>query len=213
MIAADRPASGELLGALFAERRHCIELVTSASPTVILAAARAHVPDVVVLDIELRRGASDGLRLIKRLRADGAQVVAFAAADAISLRAAYAEAAVDAIACRSEPIEHLLTLVERLLQSEVVLTREAHLDLVDSAASGSSEPCVFEALTATEKRILIQLLDGDSPSAIARENALSTATVRGHIQRILSKVGASSQLAVIAEAHRQGWPRPRSIAL
>jgi two-component system, NarL family, response regulator len=205
LIAADRPAFGELLFPLFAERGYWVELVASTQPAAILAAALATHPDIVVLDIEMRRGTPDGLRLISRLRAIDARVIAFAPADAVSLRVAYARASVDAIACRSEPVENLLMLAERLLRCEMVPLLEVYQHV-------TGETCAFEVLTPQEKRVLIRLMNGDAPRRIAENTGLSTATVRGHIQSILSKMGASSQLAVIAEAHKQGWPRARAAA-
>ncbi|HXX90924.1 MAG TPA: LuxR C-terminal-related transcriptional regulator [Acidimicrobiales bacterium] len=56
-------------------------------------------------------------------------------------------------------------------------------------------------LTASEHRVLYQMMRGDAASEIAQQLVVSIATVRSHIRSILRKLGVSSQLAAVAIAN------------
>jgi PAS domain S-box-containing protein len=55
-------------------------------------------------------------------------------------------------------------------------------------------------LTAREREVLHLLASGEGTAAIARRLVVSTATVRNHIQRILTKLGVHSRLQAVALA-------------
>ncbi len=212
LIAADEPILGELLSFVFSRRSLRVDLAADASPATILATACATRARLALLDVELRRGVPGGLKLVRTLHEHGTRVIVFAPADALTLRGAYAEAHVDAIAARSQPLDDLVALVERVLEGQAVLTPTERNDVIAAASSNvaAGGACVFDRLTAKEKLAVIELVRGSSVQQIAKSSGVSTATVRGRIQAIRSKLGASSQLALVAEAHKAGWPRPRS---
>jgi DNA-binding NarL/FixJ family response regulator len=59
------------------------------------------------------------------------------------------------------------------------------------------------ALTAREQQILQLLAEGCAAAAISRELCISRATVRNHIQHILTKLGLHSKLEAVAYAYRR----------
>jgi DNA-binding NarL/FixJ family response regulator len=59
-------------------------------------------------------------------------------------------------------------------------------------------------LTARETEILRFLAAGLGTSAIARELAISPATVRNHAQRVLAKLEVHSRLAAVARGYSMG---------
>lgn len=64
---------------------------------------------------------------------------------------------------------------------------------------------VKRELTRREKEVLQFLALGMGTSAIARELAISTATVRNHSQRILAKLQVHSRLAAVARGYALGF--------
>ena len=68
----------------------------------------------------------------------------------------------------------------------------------------------FATLTRREAEILSALVEGHSPKGIALGAGISISTVRGHIQRVLSKLEVSSQREAFAMARRAGWPQPHA---
>ena len=64
----------------------------------------------------------------------------------------------------------------------------------------------FKALTDREKEVFVALVSGAGPKQIAHRNGIALSTVRGHIQRVLSKLDVSSQREALAMARHAGWP-------
>jgi DNA-binding CsgD family transcriptional regulator len=62
----------------------------------------------------------------------------------------------------------------------------------------------FEALTKREKDVFAALVTGAAPKQIAHVNGITIHTVRGHIQRVLSKLDVSSQREALAMARHAG---------
>lgn len=59
-------------------------------------------------------------------------------------------------------------------------------------------------LTAREREILSLLAVGMGTAAIAGHLAISTATVRNHVQRIIAKLRVHSRLAAVAQGYATG---------
>lgn len=75
----------------------------------------------------------------------------------------------------------------------------------DSKAARSPDPDpTLAPLTAREREVLRALAHGKGADDIARDLGIHTATVRNHIQNILSKLGAHSRLEAVAIAFRTG---------
>jgi DNA-binding NarL/FixJ family response regulator len=64
------------------------------------------------------------------------------------------------------------------------------------------------SLTARELEVLKELAEGCSNRAIADRLFISNHTVRNHVQRVLTKLGAHSRLEAVAVATRLGLVRP-----
>ncbi|MEZ5264139.1 MAG: LuxR C-terminal-related transcriptional regulator [Acidimicrobiales bacterium] len=59
-------------------------------------------------------------------------------------------------------------------------------------------------LTRREREILLLLAEGAPTTEIARTLYLSTNTVRNHVRRLLSHLGASSRLEAVVVAAKMG---------
>lgn len=74
---------------------------------------------------------------------------------------------------------------------------------VPTELKSDEENDVLNSLTAREREVLRLLARGLGTKGIAEELVVGTATVRNHIQRILSKLGAHNRLeAVVVASHR-----------
>lgn len=74
----------------------------------------------------------------------------------------------------------------------------------DGGRRASSTPrSAVGDLTRREKEVLRCLSEGMSTAAIAERLVISRATVRNHVQHILSKLRVHSKLAAVAEARRK----------
>lgn len=79
------------------------------------------------------------------------------------------------------------------------------LDLLAGSSPSGTVPSVIGGLSPRENEVYLRLLEGHSNRVIAEELVVSTRTVEGHVQRILTKLGLSSRAEVPAW-HRDHVP-------
>jgi DNA-binding NarL/FixJ family response regulator len=70
------------------------------------------------------------------------------------------------------------------------------------------EPAALEALTPREQEVLGLVRKGRSTKEIARELDITRATVRCHVQRVLTKLGVASRLQAVALISADQNPAP-----
>ena len=123
----------------------------------------------------------------------------------IELVAAGASAVLD-----GHGIAELTQVVERLAARGTAARVPVLTRLPDSALTGQHRARRnLGRLTPAEARTLWRLMHGSSVSDIARIHVVSVETVRSHIRALLTKLGASSQLAAVCLAWDVGWhPAP-----
>ena len=70
-----------------------------------------------------------------------------------------------------------------------------------TVSSGTAGEGLFAKLTPRQKQVAALLIDGKSNKQIARDLAISPATVKDHVHAIFERLGLPSRGAVIAAAH------------
>ncbi len=179
------------------------------SPQAVLATASSVRPDIVLLDLHLGADRS-GLPMVAPLAELGAKVVLFTASNDPMLLAEGLRAGAEAVVDKATPFHRLVAALGELAAGNPLMTeaeREALLAVLDAhLAQERARLHPFQALTEREAQVLRLLIDGRSPKAIARAEGISLSTVRGHIDRILSKLDVSSQREALALARAAGWP-------
>jgi DNA-binding NarL/FixJ family response regulator len=174
----------------------------------ILAEASVVRPALVVLDLDLQ-GAGYGYDLIGPLRELGSEVLVLTGTvDRIEL-ARCLEAGALGIASKADGFASVLDQIRRAVDGETVtpITERTQL-LADLAAHRRKEDrrmAPFEALSARERDVLRQIVDGKQAAAIAKDSYVSLATVRTQIRSILMKLEVTSQVAAVALARQGGW--------
>lgn len=159
-------------------------------------------PDTVLLDLESTEGQAGGLAAVEQLRSmlPEVRIVVLTADVTFALMEAAAEAGADLVMSKEAPMEDLATVIDgdrpRL-----------EIDLRDGR-DGRDGRAADAGLTPRELEVLRLLADGRTPKAIARVLGISVNTTRGHIKRVLWKLGEHSQLAAVAAATRRGILQP-----
>jgi two-component system nitrate/nitrite response regulator NarL len=174
----------------------------------VLAEAAEVRPTLVVLDLDLQ-GAGYGYDLIAPLRELGAQVLVLTGTvDRIEL-ARCLEAGALGIASKANGFGSVLDQISRAAEGQSVtpITERTQL-LADLSAHRRAEDkrkAPFESLSARERDVLRQIVDGHQAAAIAKASYVSLATVRTQIRSILMKLDVTSQVAAAALARQGGW--------
>jgi two-component system nitrate/nitrite response regulator NarL len=179
-------------------------------PDKVAAALREHKPDLVVLD--LRMPSTDGLALLRRLRAEGIDTPALilTMSDAEADLAAALRAGVRGYLLKDMEPEEVIGAIERAARGEITFAPAMTVklaQLLQGGSTGKERKSALDSLTERERQILDHLARGESNKAIARALDISHDTVKLHVRHILSKLNLSSRVeaAVLAvEARTSG---------
>ncbi|WP_369270542.1 response regulator [Streptomyces sp. R11] len=176
--------------------------------------------DVVLMDI--RMPGTDGLAATRMISADPALahvrvviLTTFEVDDYVvqSLRAG----ASGFLGKGSEPDE-LLAAIRVAAGGEALLSPAATKGLIarflaqGDGADDDRDPARAErldALTGREREVLVQVAGGHSNDEIAERLAVSPLTVKTHVNRAMSKLGARDRAQLVVIAYESGLVRPR----
>lgn len=106
--------------------------------------------------------------------------------------------------------ELLVAALRRLCAGGGAMTEEERAALLENvqrhqaAEDALHQP--FRSLTGREAEVFAALVSGAAPKQIAHRSGITVSTVRGHIQRVLTKLDVSSQREALAMARHAGWP-------
>ena len=159
-------------------------------------------PDIVVMDVEL--GGEDGIDATAELVAkypDLRVVVLTARSDS-----ALIQRAADAGACcllpKNGSLIEILQGLRTARQGELAVAPAMLKKLMMSGRPEPSRPSV--SFSDRERDVLRCLSEGLDARRTASRLGISVTTCRGHIRRVLSKLGAHSQLEAVAIVKRHG---------
>ena len=156
-----------------------------------------HRPDLVVLD--LRMPQTDGLSLLRSLRAAGVDTPALilTMSDAQDDLAAALRLGVKGYLLKDMEPEDVIAAIGRAARGELVVAPALMLKLaqmLQSGRTGVERLDLLASLTDRERQILEHLARGESNKTIARALDISHDTVKLHVRHILSKLNLTSRV-------------------
>ena len=165
-------------------------------------------PDIVVIDLAL--GEDDGLEVVRRVRAERADVVlvvASARSDAYAL-ANVAVAGANGFAPKRGAFGELLTIL-RTARPGSMSVAPTLMPAPESVAAAAADDCGWPVrLTAREAEVLALMGRGATVPGIARVLNISLNTCRSHVRAVHSKLGVTTQVGAVLKARQIGLLRP-----
>ncbi len=177
-----------------------------------------HRPDVVVMDV--RMPVMDGVAAVRALReaGSGVPVLVLTTYDDDEVLAAALRAGAAGFLTKAAPAEDLLRAVKEVAAGaawlEPGITARV---LADYRERGETPPVppprpLVDPLTDREREVLVLMARGASNGEIAERLVVSEGTVKTHIGRIFTKLGARDRAAAIVWAYDTGLVRPSAPA-
>ncbi len=185
-------------------------------PTCVVALLREHEPDLVVLD--LRMPTTDGLSLLRHIRAEGVPTPALilTMSDSQDDLAAALRAGVKGYLLKDMEPEEVIAAIVRAARGELVVAPALTLKLARMLQAGTGEGerrDLLGTLTEREREILDHLARGESNKTIALALDISHDTVKLHVRHILTKLNLNSRVEAAVFAVEQRVAAPGSASL
>ena len=214
VIADDQELVREGLRMMLAAE-HDIKVVGEASDGAsALDAARAHDPDVLLMDI--RMPGLDGIDATARLTATDARtrILVLTTFDLDEYVYRAMKAGASGFLLKDATRDKLAAAVRTVASGEALLapaiTRRLVEDFCQRPPPSASLPPGAEDLSPRELEVLRLLAQGLSNAEIAAELFLSDATVKSHVAHILSKLDLRDRVQAVVFAYESGLVRPGS---
>ncbi len=177
------------------------------------ALAVALAPDVVLMDI--RMPDVDGVeatRLIRQAAPDGPKVLVLTTFDLDE----YVYAALRAGACgfllKDTLAPDLLSAIRAVARGDAMVAPAVTRRLIERHIGADGDPLPrsdgeLETLTGREREVLVLVARGLSNTEIAARLFLTEGTVKGHVSRILAKLGLRDRVQAVVLAYECGLVR------
>ncbi len=179
----------------------------------VLAAVTTHRPDVVLMDVRMRR--MDGVTATRSLREADSEppVLMFTTFDDDDVLWGALDAGAAGFILKDSPAEDLITAARAVAGGAAWLDPKVAPRVLDAFRSRVrphlAEAARVDELTDREHDVLRLMARGATNSEIAAELIVSEATVKSHVGAVFSKLGVRDRAAAIVFAYDHGIVEPR----
>jgi two-component system, NarL family, response regulator LiaR len=203
VLVDDHPLVREGLRAVLQTVPDVKVVAEAATPDDAAAAVRAHLPDVVLLDLVLQ--GADGIEVLRRIRAGhpAVQVVVLTSFGEEDRVRAAIEAGALGFLLKDVQKDDLVRAIRQAAAGRPALHPEVQRHLMRRTRSEDAA-VPLATLTPRERTILTLIARGRNNRTIADELGLTRGTVKVNVSRILSKLGVQDRTQAALVALRAG---------
>lgn len=169
--------------------------------------------DVVLMDIRMPN--VDGLAATEQLTAksDSPKVIILTTFDLDEYVIHAIKAGASGFLLKDTPPEEMLHAIRTVYQGDAVIAPSSTKRLLTHVAgilpdTEKTPPTILESLTDREREVLILMAKGRSNQEIASDLFVAEATVKTHVGRVLSKLGARDRVQAVVVAFETGLVSP-----
>jgi DNA-binding NarL/FixJ family response regulator len=175
-----------------------------------LGQVQRRAPDVLLIDIRMPR--MDGLEATRRLRrTDGVEVIVITTFDLDEYVFEALRAGAVGFLVKDSPPQRIVDAVRSVARGDALISPEVTRRLLDrfvaAAPARAGDPALAD-LTPRERDVLLGIAAGRSNADIAAHLHLEESTVKGHVGRMLAKLGLTSRVQAVIFAYETGLVAP-----
>ncbi|WP_433727134.1 LuxR C-terminal-related transcriptional regulator [Actinoplanes sp. CA-051413] len=206
LVADDEPLVSAGVSALL-NAEPDIEVVAKVSVGRVVESTDAYRPDVVVMDVP-----PDDIDIIGKVGACGtSRVLVLTVHRSIQIVGEALSAGAAGYLLKQSATEALVGGVRAVAGAgtwlDPVVTADLLIELAGRPVRGQNRSTSTDRLTPREQEVLVLLSRGMSDAEIARQLFISNLTVRTHVGRILTKLGARNRAHAVTTAYQIGLVR------
>ncbi len=178
-----------------------------------LSSAHVVAADVVLMDV--RMPVMDGIQATAQLldRNDQLKIIMLTTFDLDEYALDAIDAGASGFLLKDAPPEQLLAAIDSVYHGDAVIAPSTTKRLLEhlvtpkratSSSNHTTEMAALASLTAREREVLEAMADGLSNAEIAEKLFVSATTVKTHVGRVLTKLGARDRVQAVVFAYRAG---------
>lgn len=203
LIADDEPGIRSSLSLLVESDPEMSVVAVAANGSEAVQLARAHDPDVVLMDVQMPQ--LTGLEATRILceRSDGPRVLVLTTFDLDDYVYEALRAGASGFLLKNSPPGEILRAIRVAHAGNALLAPEVTKRLIARFTPARRDTRV-EQLTARERETLVLIGRGLANAEIAAALFVTTTTVRTYVSRILTKLGARDRAQLVVAAYESG---------
>jgi DNA-binding NarL/FixJ family response regulator len=216
VIADDQPLARAGLKAMLAHAPDVVVVGEAGDGRAAVDLARTERPDVVLMDV--RMPALDGIEATRQITSgpgtEGVRVLILTTFDLDESVYAALRAGASGFLLKDVPPERLFDAIRVVAAGEALIAPGVTRRLIAAFTRNEPAPVAGRpdllSLTEREREVLVLVGTGMSNDEIAARLVISLATVKTHVHRLLSKLGARDRAQLVVLAYEGGLIRPGS---